>query len=79
MFHRKEAVLTLMKRLQGAFIYLFHSEYGNTPKIWEFFAVLVVNIAAEQKKKLLSELRYAALFICVLTDLQGSDTNDTCK
>jgi len=55
--HWKEGVSTLMKRLQNNFLLLFHSEYGNTPKIWEFFAVLVVNTNVEQKKRLLLELR----------------------
>ena len=36
---------------------MLFSSLGNTSKIWEFFAVLVVNISAEQTSALLGELR----------------------
>jgi hypothetical protein len=54
---RKEIVSSFIKRLQGKMLLLFHSEIGSTPKIWEFFAVLVVNINQEDKRRLLNELR----------------------
>jgi len=55
-FHWKETIQSFLHRMNTQFSLLFDSELGRTSKIWEFFAVLVVNINQEQKKLLLIEL-----------------------
>jgi hypothetical protein len=57
---RKEIIKLLFARIKNYFVTLFDSEIGHTNKIWEFFAVLVVNINQEQKRVLLTEIRYSA-------------------
>lgn len=56
-FERKEALNTFVQRLIGKFNLLFNSELGQTERIWEFFAVLVVNMNGQEKRLLLTELR----------------------
>jgi len=55
-FHWRETIQSFFSRLHSSFGLLFNSEVGNTNKIWEFFAVLVININMEQKKLLLNQL-----------------------
>jgi len=45
------------RRIRGNIHYIFGSEVGQSDKMWEFFAVLVVNINAEDKNMLMRELR----------------------
>lgn len=56
-FHWRETIKSLMTRLRGKFVILLDTEYGRTEKIWEFLAVLVVNITRDEKRSLLLELR----------------------
>jgi len=56
-FHWRETIKSLMTRLRGKFVLLLETEYGRTEKIWEFLAVLVVNITRDEKRSLLLELR----------------------
>lgn len=53
----KTAITSLMKKMIGKFIYLFQSENAKTTKIWEFFAVLVVNLNPQEKRNLMNDLR----------------------
>jgi len=55
-FHWRETIMSCFQRLNGNFGPLFTSEVAKSSKIWEFFAVLVVNISFEQKKLLLNQL-----------------------
>eukprot|EP01117_Protostelium_nocturnum_P007036 TRINITY_DN2521_c0_g1_i1.p1 TRINITY_DN2521_c0_g1~~TRINITY_DN2521_c0_g1_i1.p1 ORF type:complete len:882 (-),score=351.37 TRINITY_DN2521_c0_g1_i1:282-2927(-) len=55
--HWRETIKTLANRLRGNLNYVLNSEVGNSDKIWEFFAILVVNISGEDKYVLMQELR----------------------
>jgi len=55
-FHWRETIQSFIHRQRNHFNELFDSDIGRTSKIWEFFAVLVVNINQEQKQLLLTEL-----------------------
>jgi hypothetical protein len=53
----KDSVNLFIKRMLGKFTLLFNAQVAATSKIWEFFAVLIVNINQESKRKILNELR----------------------
>lgn len=53
----KDNVNLFVKRMMGKFTLLFNTQVAVTTKIWEFFAVLIVNINQENKRKIMNELR----------------------
>lgn len=56
-YHWKETIKSFVSRMSGQFQLLVRSEIGQTSKIWEFLAVLVVNISVPQKGQLMAELQ----------------------
>ncbi|PRP75308.1 hypothetical protein PROFUN_05619 [Planoprotostelium fungivorum] len=56
-FHWRDTVAMFSKRIRNNLHYIYNSDIGTDGKMWEFFAILVVNVSSEDKASLMRELR----------------------